>query len=87
VLIRPEFWNRRRLAIPGREPFELPTTSRRALQGAGSGVSTLQAVIGGFHLAGPLFEPVIADTVTALEQPAPRQVRQGWSLPGCRPPQ
>ena len=35
VLIHPEFWARRRLAIPGGEPFELPTTSRRALEGAG----------------------------------------------------
>ncbi len=35
VLIHPEFWNRRRLMIPGRDPVELPTTSRRALEGAG----------------------------------------------------
>ena len=35
VLIHPEFWNRRRLAIPGGEPVELPTTSRRALDDAG----------------------------------------------------
>jgi 7,8-dihydropterin-6-yl-methyl-4-(beta-D-ribofuranosyl)aminobenzene 5'-phosphate synthase len=35
VLIHPEFWNRRRLSIPGREPIELPTTSRTALEGAG----------------------------------------------------
>jgi Metallo-beta-lactamase superfamily len=35
VLIHPEFWTRRRLAIPGRDPFEVPTTSRRALEGAG----------------------------------------------------
>jgi 7,8-dihydropterin-6-yl-methyl-4-(beta-D-ribofuranosyl)aminobenzene 5'-phosphate synthase len=35
VLIHPEFWSRRRLALPGREPVELPTTSRPALEGAG----------------------------------------------------
>jgi 7,8-dihydropterin-6-yl-methyl-4-(beta-D-ribofuranosyl)aminobenzene 5'-phosphate synthase len=35
VLIHPEFWNRRRLAFPGRDPVELPTTSRSALEGAG----------------------------------------------------
>ena len=29
VLIHPEFWSRRRLALPGREPVELPSTSRR----------------------------------------------------------
>jgi 7,8-dihydropterin-6-yl-methyl-4-(beta-D-ribofuranosyl)aminobenzene 5'-phosphate synthase len=159
VLIHPEFWARRRLAIPG-EPFELPTTSRRALEDAGfgiieqrqpsflydrsvlitgevdrvtgfekgfpihqawrgggwepdplilddqalivhvaglglvvltgcghagivnicryaqrlTGVEKLHAVIGGFHLTGPLFEPVIGDTVRALEQLAPEVI-------------
>jgi 7,8-dihydropterin-6-yl-methyl-4-(beta-D-ribofuranosyl)aminobenzene 5'-phosphate synthase len=157
VLIHPEFWTRRRLAIPGQEPFELPTTSRRALDDAGfdvieqqqpsflydrsvlitgevdrvtsfekgfgihqawrggswqpdplilddqalianvagrglvvltgcghagvinicryaqrlTGIAKLHAVIGGFHLTGPLFEPIIADTVSALAQLAP----------------
>ena len=157
MLIHPEFWNRRRLAIPGGVPVELPTTSRRALEEAGfdiieqqqpsflydrsvlitgevdrvtgfekgfpahqawrgsswepdplilddqalianvagrglviltgcghagvinicryaqrlTGVAKLHAVIGGFHLTGPLFEPIIDDTVRALEQLAP----------------
>ena len=35
VLIHPDFWNRRRVRIPGRDPMEIPTTSRSALQGAG----------------------------------------------------
>jgi len=35
VLIHPHFWRQRRLLVPGREPRELPTTSRRALEGAG----------------------------------------------------
>src|SRR5712691_13568051 len=35
VLIHPDFWNRRRVRIPGREPREIPTTSRSALRGAG----------------------------------------------------
>jgi 7,8-dihydropterin-6-yl-methyl-4-(beta-D-ribofuranosyl)aminobenzene 5'-phosphate synthase len=35
VLIHPEFWSRRRIAFPGSEPVELPTTSKSALQGAG----------------------------------------------------
>lgn len=35
VLIHPEFWTRRRLAFPGRDPVELPTTSKSALEGAG----------------------------------------------------
>src|SRR5579859_4517715 len=35
VLIHPDFWNRRRVRIPGRDPLEIPTTSRSALRGAG----------------------------------------------------
>jgi 7,8-dihydropterin-6-yl-methyl-4-(beta-D-ribofuranosyl)aminobenzene 5'-phosphate synthase len=35
VLIHPDFWRRRRLVLPGRDPVELPTTSRRALTEAG----------------------------------------------------
>ena len=31
VIIHPEFWSRRRLLLPGREPWELPSTSRSAL--------------------------------------------------------
>jgi 7,8-dihydropterin-6-yl-methyl-4-(beta-D-ribofuranosyl)aminobenzene 5'-phosphate synthase len=157
VLLHPEFWTRRRLAIPGREPREIPTTSRRALDEAGfdiieqrqpsflynnsilitgevdrvtpfergfpghqawrdtgwqpdplilddqalivhvanrgllvltgcghagiinilryaqrlTGITSLHAVIGGFHLSGPAFEPIIGDTVTALDDLAP----------------
>ena len=35
VLIHPHFWRRRRMALPGRDPVEIPTTSRSALTGAG----------------------------------------------------
>jgi 7,8-dihydropterin-6-yl-methyl-4-(beta-D-ribofuranosyl)aminobenzene 5'-phosphate synthase len=35
VLIHPHFWRRRRIALPGRDPMEIPTTSRGALIGAG----------------------------------------------------
>jgi 7,8-dihydropterin-6-yl-methyl-4-(beta-D-ribofuranosyl)aminobenzene 5'-phosphate synthase len=35
VLIHPHFWRRRRVLLPGREPQELPATSRQALAGAG----------------------------------------------------
>lgn len=35
VLIHPEFWSKRRLALPGREPVELPVTSRGALEDVG----------------------------------------------------
>ncbi len=35
VLIHPHFWRRRRVTIPGRDPMEIPATSRRALVDAG----------------------------------------------------
>jgi 7,8-dihydropterin-6-yl-methyl-4-(beta-D-ribofuranosyl)aminobenzene 5'-phosphate synthase len=38
VIVHPEFWNRRRLVLPGREPTEMPTTSRGALESVGFAV-------------------------------------------------
>ena len=35
VLTHPHFWRRRRVVLPGYEPIELPSTSRRALDEAG----------------------------------------------------
>jgi 7,8-dihydropterin-6-yl-methyl-4-(beta-D-ribofuranosyl)aminobenzene 5'-phosphate synthase len=35
VLIHPHFWRRRRVSLPGRDPMEIPSTSRAALTGAG----------------------------------------------------
>jgi 7,8-dihydropterin-6-yl-methyl-4-(beta-D-ribofuranosyl)aminobenzene 5'-phosphate synthase len=157
VIIHPEFWNRRRIVIPGHAPVELPTTSRLALEGAGftiiedrqpsflfggsvlitgevdrtsgfepgfppqqalrggrwepdplvlddqalivhvrgkglvvltgcghagvvnitryarrlTGVSQVHAVMGGFHLGGPLFEPLIPQVCAELERLSP----------------
>ena len=157
VILHPEFWTRRRLAIPGRDPLEIPTTSRRALEDVGfdiveqrrpsflldgavlvtgevdrttdfeqgfliqqahrdgawvpdplvlddqalivnvagrglvvltgcghagiinicryaqrlTGENRLHAVLGGLHLSGPLFEPVIPATLDAFEELAP----------------
>jgi 7,8-dihydropterin-6-yl-methyl-4-(beta-D-ribofuranosyl)aminobenzene 5'-phosphate synthase len=156
VLIHPDFWSRRRVAIPS-APIELPSTSRSALEGAGfdiveqrqpsflldgsllvtgevdrtsefeqghplfeayrdgrwqpdplilddqalvanvrgkglvvltgcghsgvvnilryvrklTGEDRIHAVIGGFHLSGPLFEKIIAPTCAALGEFAP----------------
>jgi 7,8-dihydropterin-6-yl-methyl-4-(beta-D-ribofuranosyl)aminobenzene 5'-phosphate synthase len=39
-----------------------------------TGVDRLQALIGGFHLAGPAFEPIIEPTVTALADLAPELI-------------
>ena len=38
MVIHPKIWTRRRLAVPGREPQELPTLSKRALEGEGFAV-------------------------------------------------
>ncbi len=37
-----------------------------------TGVQTVYAVLGGFHLSGPLFEPIIPQTVAALQEIHPR---------------
>ena len=160
VLVHPLLWSRRRIAIPGIEPVEIPTMSKRALEqsgfdvlearqpsllfkrsvlitgevarttgfetgmpfheahnpggwepdplilddqalivhlkGAGlvvltgcghagivnivryaqhlTGVNKVHAVIGGFHLSGPLFSPVIPPTVDALAELGPQVV-------------
>jgi len=42
-----------------------------------TGVSRLLAIIGGFHLSGPAFEPVIEPTVTALKELAPELIVPG----------
>jgi len=33
-----------------------------------TGVSSIHAVVGGFHLTGPIFEPIIAPTIQALKE-------------------
>jgi 7,8-dihydropterin-6-yl-methyl-4-(beta-D-ribofuranosyl)aminobenzene 5'-phosphate synthase len=42
-----------------------------------TGVQTIHAVIGGFHLSGPYFEKIIPRTVEALQQFGPRYVVPG----------
>ena len=170
MVVHPFIWTRRRLAVPGREPEELPTLSKRALEGEGltvierrvpvvlvdgsvlitgevdrttefergmppahqawngsqwqpdpliiddqalvvnlrgqglvvltgcahagainivrhaqrlTGVTTVHALLGGFHLSGPAFEPIIGPTVSALTELNPALVVPGhctgWS--------
>lgn len=38
MVVHPHVWTRRRLALPGRQPDELPTLSKRALEAEGLGV-------------------------------------------------
>jgi 7,8-dihydropterin-6-yl-methyl-4-(beta-D-ribofuranosyl)aminobenzene 5'-phosphate synthase len=38
LVLHPDFWLRRRVALPGREPYELPTTSEEKVRAAGFSV-------------------------------------------------
>jgi 7,8-dihydropterin-6-yl-methyl-4-(beta-D-ribofuranosyl)aminobenzene 5'-phosphate synthase len=164
MVVHPVAWTRRRLAVPGSDPWEMPTLSRRALEAEGfslverrqpsllvddcvlitgevdrttefergmpaaheawtgrewrhdpdvvddqalvvhvrgrglvvltgcghagavnivrhaqrlTGVSAVAALVGGLHLSGPAFEPVIGPTVEALAAMAPSLVVPG----------
>ncbi len=66
VLIHPEFWRRRRVAIPGREPIELPSTSRGALEGAGFEI--VEERQPSFLLDGSLLVTGEVDRTTAFER-------------------
>jgi 7,8-dihydropterin-6-yl-methyl-4-(beta-D-ribofuranosyl)aminobenzene 5'-phosphate synthase len=81
VLIHPEFWNRRRIALPGREPLELPSTSRRALEGAGFEV--VEQRMPSFLLDGSLLVTGEVDRTTGFEQglPAHEALRDGGWTP------
>ena len=81
VLIHPEFWARRRLAFPGRDPFELPTTSRNALQGAGFEIVEEQQP--SFLLDGSLLVTGEVDRTTEFETgfPGHEAHRDGTWLP------
>jgi 7,8-dihydropterin-6-yl-methyl-4-(beta-D-ribofuranosyl)aminobenzene 5'-phosphate synthase len=65
VLIHPEFWSRRRVALPGREPTELPSTSRGALEGAGFDIVEEQQP--SFLLDGSLLVTGEVDRTTEFE--------------------
>lgn len=69
VLIHPEFWSRRRLAFPGQDPVELPTTSKSALQGAGFEIVEQRQP--SFLLDGSLLVTGEVDRTTEFEQGFP----------------
>jgi 7,8-dihydropterin-6-yl-methyl-4-(beta-D-ribofuranosyl)aminobenzene 5'-phosphate synthase len=69
VLIHPAFWTRRRLAFPGRDPVELPTTSKSALQGAGFEIVEQRQP--SFLLDGSLLVTGEVDRTTEFEQGFP----------------
>jgi 7,8-dihydropterin-6-yl-methyl-4-(beta-D-ribofuranosyl)aminobenzene 5'-phosphate synthase len=69
VLIHPEFWSRRRVALPGREPVELPSTSKAALEGAGFEI--VERDQPSFLLDGSLLVTGEVDRTTEFEQGFP----------------
>ena len=81
VVLHPHFWRRRRVVLPGREPVEIPSASRRALDEAGFEV--LEGVQPSF-----LFERSVLVTgeiprVTGYEPGFPPQ--QAWLDGGWQP--
>ena len=79
VLIHPEFWTRRRLAFPGRDAVELPTTSKAALQGAGFEIVEQRQP--SFLLDGSLLVTGEVDRTTEFERGFPRHEAHrhgGW---------
>lgn len=68
VLIHPEFWSRRRIAIPGRDAIELPATSKRAL--AGAGFEVVEQLRPSFLLDGSLLVTGEVDRTTDFERGA-----------------
>lgn len=69
VVIHPHFWSRRRLNLPGHEPYELPTTSRRALGDAGFEI--IERPEPSFLLEGALLVTGEVDRTTDFEQGFP----------------
>jgi 7,8-dihydropterin-6-yl-methyl-4-(beta-D-ribofuranosyl)aminobenzene 5'-phosphate synthase len=81
VLIHPEFWSRRRIALPGRDPIELPSTSKPALEGAGFEIVEQRQP--SFLLDGALLVTGEVDRTTEFEQGFP--VHQAHREGGWQP--
>jgi 7,8-dihydropterin-6-yl-methyl-4-(beta-D-ribofuranosyl)aminobenzene 5'-phosphate synthase len=66
VIIHPEAWNRRRIAVPGREPVSLPSPSKPDLEAAGFEV--VEEREPSFLLDGALLVTGEIDRTTPFEQ-------------------
>jgi 7,8-dihydropterin-6-yl-methyl-4-(beta-D-ribofuranosyl)aminobenzene 5'-phosphate synthase len=69
VYLHPEAWNRRRVVIDGRDPREMPTTSRRALEDAGFDI--IERAQPSFLLGGSVLVTGEIDRTAAFEQGFP----------------
>lgn len=75
VVIHPHFWNRRRIVLPGRDPWELPSTSQPAL--AGAGFEIVEERQPSFLLDGSLLVTGEVDRTNDFEVGFPMQ--EAWS--------
>ena len=66
VFLHPEAWNRRRIALPGREPVLIASPSRHALEGAGFEIAERREP--SFLLEGALLVTGEVDRTTTFEQ-------------------
>jgi 7,8-dihydropterin-6-yl-methyl-4-(beta-D-ribofuranosyl)aminobenzene 5'-phosphate synthase len=74
VLIHPHFWRRRRVQLPGIEPLEIPSVSKRAL--AETGFDVVEGVQPGFLLSSSVLVTGEVPRVTGYEPGFPPQ--QAW---------
>jgi 7,8-dihydropterin-6-yl-methyl-4-(beta-D-ribofuranosyl)aminobenzene 5'-phosphate synthase len=74
VLIHPHFWRRRRVRLPGIEPLEIPSVSRRALEETGFDV--VEGVQPSFLLSSSVLVTGEVPRVTGYEPGFPPQ--QAW---------
>lgn len=81
VLLHPDFWNRRRVLLPGRDALELPTTSRRALEDIG--FTIVEERQPSFLLDGSILITGEVDRTTAYEPGFPMQ--EAWLGGGWQP--
>jgi 7,8-dihydropterin-6-yl-methyl-4-(beta-D-ribofuranosyl)aminobenzene 5'-phosphate synthase len=74
VFLHPEAWSKRRLLLPGREPFELPTPSKSAIKGAGFEI--IEQKQPSFLFDGSLLITGEVDRTTEFEKGMP--IQQAW---------
>ncbi len=81
VLIHPHFWRRRRVLIPGTDPIEIPSVSRRALED--TGFTVIEDVQPSFLLGSSVLVTGEVPRVTGYEPGFPPQ--QAWLGGGWEP--
>ena len=76
MVVHPWVWTRRRLAIPGREPEELPTLSKRAL--SAEGLSVIERRVPSLLVNGSVLITGEVDRTTDFEHGMPAS-HQAWT--------